>query len=236
MSLLIAAIAVLVFMWLVAPALGHPLVEPRTKGLSALQTLFTLAGITLVVTWYVVEQPDAARLRFDQSVMALPAPNGQALVIIEVSIENVGGHEARFDDAAYKILIERVSPLDPAIAAHDVQLGPDGYRVVQNASNWTSPGPNQTVSGLLAYRLAGKDEDGWKKTHEGLRSTIAPEETEHLYYRAIIPCVDDLTISVESRYKTLPGPMSMFGRDSNLVWVKQSFLELNEACKREEPK
>lgn len=233
MGLLFSVAVALLLMWFLAPLLGAPGREVRAKGLSAFQTLCTLAGITLIGAWYMIERPDAARLKFEQKVLGVPTQDGQAIVAIEIEIENVGGHEARFEKTPYTILIQQVSPLDPAVLANEVKAGPTGYRGIADANNWTEKDPGGKLPGLLAYRIGGKSSGSWRQTHPGFSSLIQPKESDFYYYRAILPCREGLVVSISSRFRTIPGPIDRLWSRNDLVWIKQSFLDLSDVCRRE---
>lgn len=226
MELLIGA-AVLALIWAIAPLIA--LAQKHTAGLGAVQTLCAIGGVILVVVWYAVDRPDAARLKFDQAVTTAPLPGHRVLVVTELTIANVGGHEAKFHDWPYYVLIQRVTPPDPAVAQ---ALAPParGYPRLQDANNW---GPG----GVLAYRMAGQDMGDWKQTAEGFEGEIAPSETDNFYFRAAVPCAEGLHISVSSRIRKPRGPWRVLTGAKPLVWIKQSFVDLTDLCKAEtEPK
>jgi hypothetical protein len=229
-----AAVAVisLVVLWALAPTLGAPTAEPRTKGLSALQTIFGLLGILLIAGWYLVEQPDAARLKFDQTVTGARLEDGRALVTIEVSITNVGGHADHFDKLPYKIFVQRTVPL-PDYLLPSAMAPPNGIGRVWRADNWET----------LAYRAVGtaasKDYPNWEKCSgsdveqacdDGLETVIEPGENENLYFAAVVPCAKGLHVAVSSRFPRPPGPWEELRRKEPEVWIKQSFLDLTEVC------
>lgn len=232
MELLIGAVVVLFGLWLLAPRFAGPGGQPRSDGLRLLQTLCALAGIVLVAEWYVVEQPDAARLKFDQQVTAAPLDDGRGLVNIEVTIANVGGHESRFDALPYKVFVQQIAP-DPADLPPEANgTAPNGVARVWRADNWPA----------LAYRAVGRggeskaypnwdikrpDDDG----EAGLKTTIQPNETEHLYFAAAVPCAANLHLAVSSRFRRPRTFADMVAFREAEWWIKQSYLDLTDVCR-----
>lgn len=220
MELLIGAAIVLGALWLLAPLFGAE--DARSKGLTAVQTLCALAGIVLVAEWYFVERPDAARLKFDQTVSAARLPGSRALVIVEINISNVGGHADEFKNLPYRIYVQQVAPLSAKLQQSIDTPAPNGMPRVDGADSWL----------LLAYRAAGEDA-GPKlpKTDPGLATVIAPGESENLYYRAAVSCSPGLHVSVSSRFQK---PLDRWDRirgNQPVWWIKQSFLDLTDTCK-----
>lgn len=230
MELLIGAVfavAALAVLLKLAPKLGSA--DAQAKGLSALQTIFALLGIVLIAEWYIAEQPDAARLKFDQAVTGFPVAGGKALVTIEVSINNVGGHAARFDKLPYKIFVQQVAPLPQGLPP---ALLPNGEAPIWRADNWSS----------LAYRAVGnaasKSYPNWdacasaqsSNCEDGLETVIAPGEIENFYFAAVISCQKDLYAAVSSRFEQPPGPWQWLLGDQNKWWIKQSYLDLRGVC------
>ncbi|HLY65272.1 MAG TPA: hypothetical protein VKU60_07050 [Chloroflexota bacterium] len=218
---------------MVAPKLGGPGEELRLKGLSALQAIFATLGIVLIAEWYLIEQPDAARLKFDQDAKGIPLSGGRALVTLEVSITNVGGHGDRFDKLPYKIFVQQVAPLAPSVEAKAVPA-PNGAGRVWRADNWET----------LAYRAVGTDANhdypNWDACgasgkppacEDGLETEIQPNETENLYFAAIVPCMTGLHVSVSSRFARPPGVWQALFHEPRQYWIKQSFVDLTDACK-----
>ena len=186
----------------------------------------------LIAGWYLVEQPDAARLKFEQSVTGARLGDGRALVTIEVSITNVGGHPDYFAKLPYKIFVQRTVPL-PEPLKPSTTLAPNGSVRVWRADNWET----------LAYRAVGKAESdnypNWDKCKrgdlasdcdDGLETVIEPGENENLYFAAVVPCVEGLHVAVSSRFPRPPGPWDALFRKEPQVWIKQSFLDLTDAC------
>jgi hypothetical protein len=231
MVLLISVVAAFLLMLFLAPSLGTASNEARLKGLGAFQTTFTLAGLTLIGMWYVLERPDAARLKLDQSVTGVSLSAKQALVTIEVQMENVGVHAAAFENSPYSILVQKVSPLDPQVLARGMTADANGFRGVEDANNWTVQDAAGKFPGLIAYRIGGADSGDWKTTHEGLTSLIQPKESDFYYFRVVVPCEPGLVVSISSRFRTIPGPFDRLWHKSELVWIKQSFLDLSSTCK-----
>ena len=226
MELLIGAAVILIGLWALAPRLAGADPDPRAKGLSALQSLCALAGIVLVAEWYFVEQPDAARLKFEQAVTATPLKDGRALVAIEVSIANVGGHASHFDHLPYKVFVQAVGP-DPDNLPPDAGvLEPNGAGRVWRADNWPA----------LAYRAAGqagasKAYPNWDRDDAGMKTTIQPNEVENLYFAAAVPCEPQLHVAVSSRFRRPRTLIDLALLKEPEWWIKQSFLDLTEACK-----
>jgi len=225
-----AAFVALIVLWELAPTLGVP--TPRTQGLNALQTIFGLLGILLVASWYLVEQPDAARLKFDQTVTGAGLGDGRALVMIEVSITNVGGHADHFDTLPYKIFVQRTVPLPDALRPMTLPA-PNGAGRVWRADNWEA----------LAYRAVGASASpsypNWEECKggqvtpacdAGLKTVIEPGENENLYFAAVVPCAENLHVAVSSRFPRPSRPWGELLRKEPQVWIKQSFLDLTEAC------
>jgi hypothetical protein len=229
-----AALAVVVLGLLVvlAPRLGRPTSEERSKGLSFLQTFFGLLGIVLIAEWYLVEQPDAPRLKFDQTVSGAAIDRSKALVFIEISISNVGGHAYHFDKMPYKIFVQQVIPfpekLRPMLMPLSNQLWP-----VWRADNWQG----------LAYRAVGSASSSgypnWdacrsatdRKCDDGIEMTVDPGESENLYFAAVVPCTSGLHISISSRFQRRRHLFQIMTGMVPEYWIKQSVLDLTEACK-----
>jgi hypothetical protein len=233
--LLGAAVALIALcaLWILAPQFGTPGAAPRNQGLSALQTIFGLLGIVLIMAWYVVEQPDAARLKFEQSVTGARLGDGRALVMIEVSISNVGGHADHFKTLPYKIFVQRVAPLPKDIEAVAAPTS-DGTGRVWRADNWET----------LAYRAVGSAASetypNWERCdgvkpdcEDGLETVIEPGENENLYFAATVPCDRALRVAVSSRFQRPRGFREALHSGHPQWWIKQSFLDLTDVCKSE---
>jgi hypothetical protein len=229
-ELLIGAAVILFGLWVLAPRLAGAEPDPRAKGLSALQSLCALAGIVLVAEWYFVEQPDAARLKFDQAVAGAPLADGRALVTTEVSIANVGGHASHFDHLPYKVFVQAVAPDPDNLPPDAAALEPNGAGRVWRADNWPA----------LAYRAVGKEGaskayPNWDRGYLGLKTTIQPNEVENLYFAAAIPCEPNLRVAVSSRFRRPRTFLDTVLLKEPEWWIKQTFLDLTEACKAAKP-
>lgn len=232
MELLIGAAGALLFLTILvklAPRLGGS--EDRAKGLSALQAMFALLGIVFVAEWYLVEQPDAARLKFDQTATGIPLSTDRALIAIEVTISNVGGHTAHFEKLPYKIFVQQVAPLSGALPPSPASIAP-GLAPVWRSDNW----------GALAYRAVGAASSSaypnWDRClppekggacDDGLETVIGPGETENLYFAAVVPCRKGLVAAVSSRFAQPPGPWQWIGNQQGW-WIKQSYVDLSGPC------
>jgi len=235
MELLVGAAVILFALWLLAPRFATS-GAPRSDGLKLLQTLCALAGIVLVAEWYVVEQPDAARLKFEQAVSAAPLDDGRGLVNIEVTIANVGGHASRFDALPYKVFVQEVAPAAADLPPEAAGVAANGVGRVWRADNWPT----------LAYRAVG--EEGASKAYpnwdvarpgdageRGLQTTIQPNETEHLYFAAAVPCAEHLHLAVSSRFRRPRTVADIIAFREAEWWIKQSYLDLTDICAAAKP-
>lgn len=235
MELLIGAVVILLALWVLAPRFAAS-GAPRSDGLKLLQTLCALAGIVLVAEWYVVEQPDAARLKFDQAVTAAPLDDGRGLVNIEVTIANVGGHASRFDALPYKVFVQQIAPAAADLPPEARGVEANGVGRVWRADNWPT----------LAYRAVGRE--GVSKTYPnwdapradgegeaGLQTTIQPNETEHLYFAAAVPCAEHLHLAVSSRFRRPRTVADIAAFREAEWWIKQSYIDLSDVCAAAQP-
>jgi hypothetical protein len=222
-ELFVGAVVLFSLLWLLSPVLGATGREKYAKGLSAFQTIFALIGIALAVEWYLVEQPDAARLKFDQTLTAVPLPNHFAMVIIEINISNVGGHADEFRDLPYHIYVQQVAPVEGGVKQSLFDKDGKPLSQISDADNWI----------LLSYKAGGKAVSAQlPKTDDGLSTIIAPNESENYYFRAAVPCVENLHVSVSSHFQKPQSGLDQLFNRKPVWWIKQSFLDLTDACKK----
>lgn len=224
---IVIVLMALMLSWWLAPRLGNVGFEPRSKGFSAIQTITTVVGVILVAIWYVMERPDAARLKFEQTLSSAPLPDGKALVITEITITNVGVHTAYIENMPFAIYLQQVAPVvDDAIAAESAPNPDTGVPAMRAADNWS----------LIAYYLGGEDQavggKTWRRTGDALTKVeIQAGETDNFYYRATVNCAPALHVSVSSRFRKHAGTWERLQGLGAISWMKQSFLDLTDTCK-----
>lgn len=192
--------------------LGDQRAEPWVKGLTAAQTVITIAAVVLAASFFVIEQPHASKLKMEIASAAAPETPGQAMIVSEVTLTNLGTSVINLKGAPMEILVQQVTPAPDAIAARDGATHDKGKfkgaLIVERAENW----------GALAQ---GDDV---------LRFFLEAGESESMYYRVSVPCQPGLRLYVGARLTRPPTPTDWLFGIKDYQFRKQTLVDASAVC------
>lgn len=217
---------------LLARQIGRPWFKPWTAHLDTMQSVLTVAAISFGINWYFFERPDSAKIDLTQAVQGFPIGDDGtlALVLIDISLKNVGGAALRFNDEPFAIFLQQVTPVTQAPWNEHVARADAGLPAqLVPADNWSLVGA--IIGG--AYPRAGLE--GYKFDHTpGLSGIVEAGETDSYYFRTIVSCKPGLRLGVSSRFDK---PLTWYEalrahwrKPEPLRWIKASVLDLSAVC------
>jgi hypothetical protein len=210
-QVLISLGSILVFLAVMAVArfvLGSPRADPWVKNLNIAQSVLTILAAVVAASWYFVDRPHATKLKFDQSVVGVPAGPGKVMVLAEITISNVSSSSIRLQNSPFRLIVQRVTPLPPGPTQEVGSKDTTGAFLIHPADDWSE----------LASR------------HDQLNTFLEVGETENLYYRVVIPCSPGLHIYFSSWFDKPHRFTDAWIAPDHVAWIKQSLADLSGTC------
>ena len=181
-------------------------------GFEGVATALTSAALLIGAYWYFVERRGVPKVNVEPAGQAWAVSGNGLLVRAEVKITNVGVSAVRLGkDPPMEVEIGQVYPLTSAqgeelrraMAALRAQSGV-AY-ALQQTDSWP----------LMASNYEGTD-----------AVVIEAGESENLYYKAVIPCSDDIVLALTAKVpKTLDWIDGLFDKNRKpLFWTAQSII------------
>jgi hypothetical protein len=209
MSLLIGCVlAVLIILLVVRFVFGRAPVRPWMEHLGDAQTIITIVAAIVAASWYFVERPRSARLKFDQSVVGAPGPSGRALILAEVSFTNLGASALAFGGSPYTVRVERVTPMPPDPLAEVGTRDKSGVFLIHEGDLWSNLAALSSTS----------------------NSFLEAGETENLYFRVVIPCLPGMRVYFSSWFTKPKSPSDFLFGPKDVAWTKQTLVDLSNVC------
>lgn len=245
-SLLAIAIAIVI---LLATALFPTSLRRLESPVAVLGGAAAVLAAAVGSAWYFVERPEAAKLKIEHAtssyVIRVPDKKSppRALLLMEVSVTNVGKAAFSLQDEDYHVLLQRVTPVPVPVASTLLDKTSRGVLSIQQSDTWDQ--------GLMA-EFSREEVSSQGKVSSALTGVIEAGETENLYFRAAVPCSPGLRLYLQSRFekKPAPSPLDFFRKktasraantgttehdkeDANkLFFYKQSIVDLKDTCGR----
>jgi hypothetical protein len=183
-------------------------------GIEGFAALLSVIALLLAGYWYFIERKGYPKLNVEPALQAWPVGEGAMLVWGSLKLTNVGNMALQFgkhDDIT--VQIGQVAPLAGArsmsmLAAMKAKRATKRFDLVQT-ENWPS---RATFVGAVP-------------------TTIEAGEAENLYFRTIIPCVDNAILSITA---IVPKDLHLVGgglaSSDKLSWISQSLVETKAKC------
>lgn len=182
------------------------------------ESVLAILGLCAAATWFLIARPDAAKVKVEQQVTAYPVGQSSALILAEITIQNVGGTELHLRGQPYSYFVQQITPLPPSVRKEmNKRHHEDGTLVVFDGDRW----------GSMAS-LTSK-----------MNSNIRAGESEHLYLRVIVPCMPGLRVYSSfwlERPSDLADRVSRLwsltdGKNAEVItWVRQVPVDLTSTC------
>ena len=158
---------------------GH--VVPVREGFQGLTAALTTLALLLAAYWYFVDRQGMPKLNIEPQVRAWPVAKGGLIVWVEIKLTNVGRLSLHFDPKDehnnVRVQVLQVAPLAGAQAKKLLSAMQDINKV------------NRTQD----FDLIRTAQWSSLATFEGpIDSVIEAGETENLYFKAVIPCANNL--------------------------------------------
>lgn len=198
--------------------------SPWGVHVASLESLFTVLAIVSAGAWYFIDRPTAPKIQVSQHAFGLPAGEGRVLVVVEMTLTNVGKTSIRFDEAPFDIYVQQTTPLPEHVEGEFQAVLPQGeaHRIWM-ADNWL---------GLAAiYEDPRADpKSPSQPAARRISTTIEAAEQENFYFRVILPCEPGLRVAVSSRLDKVEGRQAPGEAHQ---WIKQTFVDLSQFCPME---
>jgi hypothetical protein len=189
------------------------------EGVQGVAALLSSLAVLLAAYWYFIDRRGYPKLNVEPEVKAWPVGNGAMLVWVALRLSNVGNLALQFDPKSQDKVIVQVGQMAP-LTGHQATalLGEMQAKV---------------ASGNKEFRLIRTDSWSARATfQEAIKSTIEAGETENLYFKAVIPCVDNMVLAVTA---TVPKRMRLVGtrvgdRKQRDAWIAQAIYPTEAKC------
>ena len=186
------------------------------QGIQGFASLLSVVALLLAGYWYFIERKGYPKLNVEPAITAWPTAENGLLIWSSIKMTNVGNMALQFR-ASDKITVQigQVSPL----------TGKQGTALLESMAEVRSLGKKK-------FDLLQTEVWPSRATFHGpISAVIEAGETENLYFKSVIPCLDNMVVAVTV---TVPKKLHLVGSEfnssENVSWIAQSVYETKAKC------
>jgi hypothetical protein len=194
--------------------------EGMRNGIQGLAAALSSIALLIGAYWYFIERRGVPKVNVEPSGQAWPVGDGSLLVRAAIKVSNVGVSAVRLD---------KKTPVEVEIG----QVFPPAGKQATALSKAMQDG---IAAGKKDFGL--EQTDKWPlraANYDGIEAVIEAGETENLYYKAIIPCQDDMELAITAKVPKRLGRLDQMFEPSKQqnYWVAQEIISVEGNCKGE---
>ncbi len=203
-----------ILVWL----LSRSWTEQARTGLEGFGALVTFLAVVIGSYWYLDRRPDAPKINLALTGAAIKLGR-DALVTLDLTVANVGLSTLDFAAEPMTIYVQKVSPLNSGMRATLYNADGSPRDMIDSNYLWTA----------------------LRRTSFPYTARIEAGETDHYYFRTVVPCAPSLIVLLQVRLPKKPHGIAAFadldavaGRPKNEKWIVESFVDVGETCRKKE--